>query len=70
MEADIAGLYHDYKRRRSEQPKRGGDRMDVDDRRYGRMLMQVVVQIEAEAHEYPEEAEPDQCSSAIVTRGP
>ena len=46
--------------------------MYVDDRGYGRLLVQVVVQIEAEADAYedPEDAEPDQRSPAIVTRGP
>ena len=46
--------------------------MYVDDLGYGRLLVQVVVQIEAEAnaHEDPEDGEPDQRSSAIFTRGP
>ncbi len=46
--------------------------MDVDDLGYRRLLMEIVMQIEAEAnaHEHPEEGEPDQRSPAIFTRGP
>jgi hypothetical protein len=46
--------------------------MYVDDLGYGRLLLEVVVQIEAEAdtHEDPENGEPDQRSPAIFTRGP
>src|SRR6202042_316645 len=48
------------------------DAMDVGDPGYGRLLLEVVVQIEAEAdaHEDPEHAEPDQRSPAIFARRP
>jgi hypothetical protein len=72
MEADVAGFDHEHKRGRSQQPERGGDCMYVDDLGYGRLLVEVVVQIEAEAdaHEDPEDGEPDQCSPAIFTCWP
>ena len=46
--------------------------MYVDDRGYSRLLMDIVVQIKAEADTYedPEDGEPDQRSPAIFTRGP
>jgi hypothetical protein len=46
--------------------------MYVDDHGYGRLLMEVVVQIEAEADAYedPKDGEPDHRSPAIFTRGP
>src|SRR6202042_3072291 len=48
------------------------DAMDVGDPGYGRLLLEVVVQIEAEAdaHEDPEQGEPDQRSPAIFARRP
>ena len=49
MEADVAGFDHEHKRGGSEQPKRRGDGMYVDDLGYRRLLLEVVVQIEAEA---------------------
>ena len=72
MEADIAGFDHEHKRGGGEQPERGGDSMYVDDHGYGRLLMEVVMQIKAEADAYedPEEGEPDQRGPAIFTRGP
>ncbi len=72
MEADIAGFDHEHKGGGGEQPERGGDSMYVDNRGYRRLLMEVVVQIEAEADAYedPKEGEPDQCGPAIFTRRP
>src|SRR5579859_7659946 len=72
MEADVAGSDQKHKRGSSEQPERGGDGMNVDDRRHGRLLVEIVAQIEAEAdtHEEPEDGKPDHRSPAIVTRGP
>ena len=72
MEADVAGFDHEHKRGGSEQPERGGDGMYVDDLGYGRLLVEVVVQIESEsdANEYPEDGEPHQRGPAIFTRGP
>ena len=72
METDVAGFDQEHKRGGREQPKRGGDGMYVDDRGYRRLLLEVVVQIEAEAdaHEDPEHGEPDQRSAAIFTSWP
>jgi hypothetical protein len=56
----------------SKQPERGGNGTYVNDSGYGRLLLEVVVQIEAEAdaHVDPEDGEPDQRSAAVFTRGP
>ena len=72
MEADVSGFDHEHKRGGGQQPERGGDGMYVNDPGYGRLLPEVVVQIEAEAdaHEDPENGEPAQRSPAIFTRGP
>ena len=72
MEADVAGFDQKHERGGSEQPERGGDGMYVDDPGYGRLLLEVVVQVEAEAdaHEDPEQGEPDQRSPAIFARRP
>ena len=72
METDVAGFDQEHKRGGREQPKRGGDGMYVDHRGYRRLLLEVVVQIEAEAdaHEDPENGEPDQRSAAIFTSWP
>ena len=67
METDVAGFDHEHKRRGSEEPERRGDGMYVDDPGYGRLLVKVVVQIEAEADAYedPEDGEPDERGPAI-----
>ena len=72
MEADVTGFDHEHKGGGSQQPERGGDGMYVNDPGYGRLLPEVVVQIEAEAdaHEGPEDGEPEQRSPAIFTRRP
>ena len=72
MEADVAGFHHEHKRGGGKQPERGGDGMYVHDLGYGRLLLEVVVQIKAkaDAHEDPEDGEPDQRSPAIFTRWP
>jgi hypothetical protein len=46
--------------------------MNVNDEGYGRLLMHVVVQIEAEANAYedPEDGEPHKRGPAIFTRRP
>jgi hypothetical protein len=72
MQADVARLDHQHQRGGSQQPQRGGDGVYVDNLRHGRLLVQVVVQIEAEpnAHEDPEDRQPNQRSPPIVTRRP
>ncbi len=72
MEADIAAFDHEHKRGCRQQPERRRDSMYMNDQGNGRLLMEIVVQIEtkANAHKYPEEAEPDQRSPAIFTRRP
>ncbi len=63
---------HEHKRGGREQPERRRDSMYMNYQGNGRLLMEVVVQIEtkADAHKYPEETEPDQRSPAIFTRRP
>lgn len=72
MEADIAAFDHEHKRRGREQPDCRRNRMDMNYQGNGRLLMEIVVQIEpkADAHKYPEEAQPNQRRPAIFTRRP
>jgi hypothetical protein len=72
MEGDVAGFDQEHERGGSEQPEGCRDGVNVNDEGYGRLLMEVVVQIEAEADAYedPEDSEPDERSAAIVTRRP
>jgi hypothetical protein len=72
MEADVVRFDHEHKRGGYEQPERGRDGVYVDDPGYGRLFVQIVVQVEAEteAHENPEDGEPEQRGPAIFTRGP
>ena len=72
MEADVVRFDHEHKRGGYEQPERGRDGVYVDDPGYGRLLVEVVVQIESEADAYedPEDAEPHERGAAIFTRRP
>ena len=72
MQANVAGLDQQDHRRGRQQPKRGRDGMNVHNFGHGRLLVQVVVQIKAEAHadEDPKDREPDQRGPAIFTRRP
>jgi hypothetical protein len=72
MKFDVAGFHHQYERGGSKQPEDGGDSMDMDDFGYGGLLMEVVVQIKAEADAYegPEDGEPDERGAAIFARRP
>lgn len=72
MKTDVAGFDQEHERGSNQQPTCSGDSMYVDDLGYSRLLMEIVVQIEAEtdAYEGPEDGEPDKCSLAIFTCGP
>ena len=72
MQGCVAGLDQEHERGGGEQPEGGGDGMNVNDGGYGRLLVEVVVQIESEADAYedPEDAEPHERGAAIFTRRP
>jgi hypothetical protein len=72
MQADVAGFDQQHERGGGQKPERGGDGMDMNDCGYGRLFMEVVVQIKtkADAHEDLEVGEPDERSAAVATRRP
>ena len=57
MQGCVAGFDQEHERSGGEKPERGGDGMDMNDFGYGRLFMEVVVQIktEADAYEDPED---------------
>lgn len=72
MEFDVPCLDEQNEDGHEEQPERGGNGMEMNDRGNRRALMKLVVEVEAEAHsnDDPESCEPDKRSPAIVARGP